>query len=72
MTQTLSPASLHPEEDCGRTCLLSDEAFEQLYDLVSLFGKQPVFTPDIAVYDRELRYTESSPVVVPLIAVERP
>lgn len=126
MTQTPSPISLHPEENRGQACLLSDEAFEQLYDLVGLFGKQPVFTldgelvlvvapggahnglvqgvtnslidlvqnetpqrywvyqernirlsatenlivPDIAVYDRELRYTESSPVVVPLVAIE--
>jgi Uma2 family endonuclease len=105
---------------------LSDEAFEQLYDLVVLCGKRPAFTvdgelmlvlvpggahngivqgvthalidstqretprrywvyqernirlspnenpivPDIAVYDRELRYTETSPVVTPLVAIE--
>ena len=71
MTQMLSPSSSHSAENCGQTCLLSDEAFEQLYDLMSLFGKQPVFTPDIAVYDRELRYTEASPVVVSVVAVER-
>ena len=105
---------------------MSNEAFEQLYDLVSLFGKRPVFTvegelvlvlapggahnglvqgmthalidqtqrdvpqrywvyqernirlspaenpiiPDIAVYDRELHYTEASPVVIPLVVIE--
>lgn len=125
MDQTLSAFSHHSQGN-GQTCLLSDEAFEQLYDLVGLFGKQPVFTlegelvlivapggahngliqgvtnslidlaqnetpqrywvyqernirlrptenpivPDIAVYDRELRYTEASPLVVPLVAIE--
>ena len=127
MTQ-LSPAfsDRSPQVSAG-TCLLSDQDFEQLYDLVSLFGKQPVLTvegelvlvfvpggahtglvqgvtnalidqvqnetpqrywvyqernirlsptenpiiPDIAVYDRELRYTEASPVIIPLVTSEK-
>jgi Uma2 family endonuclease len=126
MAQMLPTFSTHQQGDAPHTCLLSDEAFEQLYDLVGLFGKQPVFTlegdlvlivapggahnglvqgvtnslidlvhnetpqrywvyqernirlrltenpivPDIAVYDRELRYTQTSPVVVPVVAIE--
>ena len=108
------------------SALLSEQAFEQLYDLVALCGMRPVFTvdgelvlvlapegahnglvqgmtnalidqaqreaprrywiyqernirlsltenpivPDVAVYDRELRYTEASPLVTPLVAIE--
>ena len=126
MGQILPTFPTHRKGKTPPTCLLSDEAFEQLYDLVGLFGKQPVFTlegelvlivapggahnglvqgvtnslidlaqnetpqrywvyqernirlrptenpivPDIAVYDRELRYTEASPLVVPLVAIE--
>ena len=121
-TSSLFPSSQKPTS----SPLLSDKAFEQLYDLVALCGKRPVFTvdgelvlvlvprgahngivqgvtnalldqvkretprrywvyqernirlstnenpivPDIAVYDRELRYTEPSPVVTPLVAIE--
>lgn len=126
MVQALTVSSGFPQDVSARICLLSNEAFEQLYDLVSLFGKRPVFTvegelvlvlapsgahnglvqgmtnalidrtqpgvpqrywvyqernvrlgpaenpiiPDIAVYDRELHYTEASPVVVPLVVIE--
>ena len=126
MSQVLSSLSDSAQATPPRTCLLRDEAFEQLYDLVSLFGKRPIFTvegelvlildpggahtglvqgitnvlldrvqsdapqrywiyqernirlspaenpiiPDIAVYDRELRYTEASPVVTPLVVIE--
>jgi hypothetical protein len=126
MAQALTVPSDLPQDVSARTCLLSNEAFEQLYDLVSLFGKRPVFTvegelvlvlapggahnglvqgmtnalidqtqrdapqrywvyqehnirlspaenpiiPDIAVYDRELHYTEASPVVIPLVVIE--
>lgn len=126
MGQVLSSLSDSSHAAPPRTCLLSDEAFEQLYDLVSLFGKRPVFTvegelvlilapggahtglvqgvtnalldrvqsdapqrywvyqernirlspaenpiiPDIAVYNRELHYTEASPVVTPLVVIE--
>jgi len=108
------------------SALLGEQEFEQLYDLVALCGKRPVFTadgelvlvlvpggahnglvqgmtnalidqaqrespqrywiyqernirlsltenpivPDIAVYDRELRYTETSPLATPLVAIE--
>ncbi|MGE0821700.1 MAG: Uma2 family endonuclease [Candidatus Binatia bacterium] len=124
MAQTAIMTS--PQQEKVSPALLSDEAFEQLYDLVSLCGKRPIFTvagelelvlapggahsglvqgvtnalldrvqdvpsqrywvyqernirlsahenpivPDIAVYDRELRYTESSPIIIPLVAIE--
>jgi Uma2 family endonuclease len=126
MPQSLPAFSDRSPEGSTRTCLLSDQAFEQLYDVVSLFGKRPVFTvegelvlvlapggahnglvqgvtnalidevqhetpqrywvyqernirlspvenpivPDIAVYDRELRYTVASPVIIPLVTIE--
>lgn len=125
MPQTLPTSSL-PLQEPRAAALLSDEAFEQLYDLVALCGKRPAFTaegelvlvlapggahngivqgvthalidrtqhdmprrywvyqernirlspnenplvPDIAIYERELRYTETSPVVTPLVAIE--
>ncbi len=125
MPQT-SPTSSSSLQGSRAATLLSDAAFEQLYDLVALCGKRPAFTvegelvlvlvpggahngivqgvthalidrtqretprrywvyqernirlssnenpivPDIAVYDRELRYTETSPIVTPLVAIE--
>lgn len=125
MPQSLSP-SFPSSQETRPSALLSDEAFEHLYDLVALCGKRPAFTvdgelvlvlvpggahsgivqgvtnalidqaqresprrywvyqernirlsanenpivPDIAVYDRELRYMETSPVVTPLVAIE--
>jgi Uma2 family endonuclease len=125
MDHTFS-ASLPLSPAIPTTAVLSDEAFVQLYDLVALCDKRPVFTvdgelvlvlvpggahnglvqgvtnalidqtqgevprrywvyqernvrlstsenpivPDIAVYDRELRYSEASPIVTPLVAIE--
>ena len=44
MDQTLPTCSVVEPRDAPHTSLLSDETFEQLYDLVGLFRKQPVFT----------------------------
>ena len=124
MAQSLS--AFPPSQTVTPPALLSEQAFEQLYDLVALCGKRPIFTvdgelvlvlapggaynglvqgmtnalidqaqreaprrywiyqernirlsltenpivPDVAVYDRELRYTEASPLVTPLVAIE--